>query len=195
MDKEEGIKLVKLARKAIEYFMHTGKPPSETIESSALKELRGVFVTLKKVEGNELRGCIGFPLPTHPLWKATMDGALNAAFNDPRFPPMGAAEIDKVTVEVSVLSKPEEVEGPKNELPRKIEIGTDGLMLEKQNRKALLLPQVATEQNWNAEQFLEELCQKANLLRTDWKKDSVKIFKFQAQIFREVEPRGQIVEE
>ena len=157
MDKEDGIKLVKLARKAIEYFMHTGRMPAETFDSPVLKEKRGVFVTLKTAEDNELRGCIGFPFPTHPLLKATVDGALNAAFNDPRFQPLSAAEVDKVTVEVSVLTEPEEVEGPKDELPRKIEIGTDGLIIEKQNRKALLLPQVAPEQGWNAEQFLEEL--------------------------------------
>ena len=195
MELEEGIQLVKLARKSIEYFIHTGQPPSEAIESDELKKLRGVFVTLKTVEGDELRGCIGFPLPTLPLWKATLDSALNAAFNDPRFPPLGAAEVDKVTVEVSVLSEPEEIKGEKKDLPSKIEIGKDGLMLEKQHRKSLLLPQVPVEWKWDAKQFLEQLCLKANLLKDDWKRESVKISKFQAQIFKEVEPRGKIVEE
>jgi len=190
---EEGEKLVKLARKTISYFLATGSIYREKAPGKEFLGKRGVFVTLNKYPEKELRGCIGLPYPVKGLWGAISEAAINAAFRDPRFAALSSKELEKITIEVSVLTEPEEVE--RAELPEAVQIGEHGLIIERQNQSGLLLPQVATEYNWNAETFLEQACQKAGLYRDAWKLDDTTIRVFSAQVFREEEPEGKITEE
>ncbi len=158
-------------------------------------EKRGVFVTLETFPGRELRGCIGFPEPVRELDAAVREAALSAAFGDPRFPPLHKSELAAVTVEISVLTPPEPIDAePRNELPKKIRVGKDGLIIQRGYSSGLLLPIVPVEWGWNAAEFLEHLCDKAGLERGSWKNEETRLFVFQSQVFREREPRGEVEE-
>ncbi|WP_309493236.1 TIGR00296 family protein [Candidatus Hecatella orcuttiae] len=193
---EEGSFLVHLAREAIILHLRSGekmKPPLGT--PPALKTRCGVFVTLNKVKGGEkeLRGCIGYPEPTAPLVEATIDSALNAAFSDPRFPPLREKELAEVVVEVSVLTplQPVRVKDPREHLNH-IKVGVDGLVVERGWNRGLLLPQVPVEWGWDVEEFLAHGCLKAGLPPDAWLLSGTKIYKFQAIIFEEEEPGGKV---
>lgn len=193
---EEGGSLVKLARNAIEHFLKTGEklPVSNNVPRKLMQKC-GVFVTLNHAEAGakKLRGCIGYPEPTLPLVEATIDSAINAATNDPRFPPVTLNELNKIIVELSVLTPPQiiEVKDPKD-YPHKIEIGKDGLILERGGFKGLLLPQVPVEWHWNEEEFLSNCCIKAGLSPDCWVVGGTKIYSFQAIIFEEESPKGKV---
>ena len=194
---EEGIFLVKLARKAVEGRLEDRRvisPPEDV--SSKLQQPQGVFVTISSVEGRgkSLRGCIGFPYPTYPLVRAVIEAAIDSATRDPRFPPMTAEELGKVVFEVSVLTPPQliEVTSPE-EYPSKINIGEDGLIVESRFSKGLLLPQVPVEWGWGTDEFLCHCCMKAGLTPDCWVLKDTKIYKFSSVIAQELEPNGRIV--
>ncbi len=188
---EEGKQLIGLARKAISYFHATGNIYASQPPGEKFREKRGAFVTLKNAEGT-LRGCIGLPYPVRELWFATTEAAVSAAFNDPRFKAVKAKEMDSVLVEISVLSKPEEVE--KGKLAESIEVGKHGLIVEKGYRSGLLLPQVAVEYSWDLEEFLKQTCMKAGLAPNAWKAKETIVKRFSAQVFSEKEPNGEVLE-
>jgi len=185
VSEEEGKFLVKLAKNAIETYINERKiinVPEDTPDT--LKENMGAFVTLNKQ--GLLRGCIGYPEPIKPLVNSVIEVAISAAVNDPRFSPVSITELDDLDFEVSVLTKPEliEVEKPE-EYMDKIEIGKDGLIIERGPYRGLLLPQVAVEWEWNIEEFLYNTCVKANLPADCWIYPDVKIYKFNTEIFHE----------
>jgi len=190
---DQGGDLVKYARAVIEGHYSGGKPDVPASLAEIFKEKRGVFVTLHK--DSELRGCIGFPEPTHPLGAAVESAALSSALEDPRFPPVGKAELDRIVVEVSVLTEPRlvEVKDPR-EYAEKVKVGCDGLIAEQGWCRGLLLPQVPVEWNWDAEEFLCHTCGKAGLPQTAWLGKGFRLYSFQAQIFSEESPRGKVVE-
>ncbi|GAB6065999.1 TIGR00296 family protein [Aquifex pyrophilus] len=156
------------------------------------KEKRGIFTTLKRYPDEELRGCIGVPLPIYPLWYGTVYTSLSSAFKDPRFKPLEKEEFDKTLWEITLLSVPEEFKGKKEKLPRKIEIGKHGLIVEAGGRSGLLLPQVAVEHGLSPEEFLSLTCLKAGLPKDCWKKEEVKVYTFTGEVFKEKEPFGEI---
>ena len=185
--------LVRIARETVERVFQEGRLTIKNYEK--FKEKRGVFVTIMTYPAKELRGCIGFPQPIYPLEEATQRAAYAAAFEDTRFPPLKKEELSKIIFEVSVLTLPKLIEVKKpEEYLRKIEIGKDGLIIQLGWHTGLLLPQVATEFKWNVEEFLQNLCMKAGLTPDIWIDPQAKIYKFQAKIFREVEPKGEIEE-
>ena len=182
---EDGKFLVDLARRAIVTYLvdrEVIKIPEDV--DPKLKENMGVFVTLNR--GNELRGCIGYPEPVMPLINAVIDAAISAATRDPRFNPLTPVELDKIHLEVSVLTKPTliEVENPSQYLET-VNVGQDGLIVELGTYRGLLLPQVATEWNWSTEEFLSNTCMKAGLSSDCWLNEDVKIYRFASQIFEE----------
>jgi len=180
MNLEQGKKLINLAKQSIKDYFE--KKETTTKEFS---EKRGVFVTLKTID-NELKGCIGFPLPKTPLGQAVIKAARFSAFKDPRFEPLQKNELDEILIEISVLTKPELIKAKtKQEILNQIEIGKHGLSIELEDFSGLLLPQVPVEHNWTKEQFLENLCHKAGLLQETWKELTAKIYKFEAEIFTE----------
>ncbi len=185
LNSNDGKALIKLARNAIECSLNNTK----LIVDDSLKQKycspRGCFVTLTKK--SELRGCIGYPEPLLPLWQAIIESARNAAFNDPRFPPLSKEELTLIKIEISVLTKPELLNVSANDMPKHIKIGRDGLIIEYGPWKGLLLPQVATEYGWDSITFLKAVCQKAGLDPNCWQEKDAKIYTFQAQIFSEKE--------
>jgi uncharacterized protein (TIGR00296 family) len=193
---EEGEFLVRLARKAVKEYLQTKKQikaPEDT--SQKLSQPCGVFVTINSTKsGNKkLRGCIGYPYPTTPLIQAVIESAINSATQDPRFYPISSDELETVVFEVSVLTPPEiiKVEKP-SQYPSKIKVGKDGLIVEKNVFKGLLLPQVPIEWKWDNEQFLCQCCIKASLPPDCWLLKDTKIYKFQAIIFEEEKPKGEV---
>jgi len=194
---EEGTFLVKLAREAVTKYIEESKeiPPPAT-EFKRLGEKSGVFVTIEKVRdgAKSLRGCIGYPLPRLPLIEATIDSAISAAVNDPRFPPLDAGELNDVVFEVSILTPPALLE-PKEQkdCPRLIRVGRDGLIIEQGYYTGLLLPQVATEYGWDEETFLSQCCMKAGLPPDAWLTRGTKIYSFCAEVFAEERPKGKVV--
>lgn len=192
---EDGAEFVALARKSIEYLLHTSKMLADEPAKPEYREPRGVFVTLHKFPKRELRGCMGYVEPVVPLWKAIIECAASAAFKDYRFSQVQLAEMDEIIVEVSVLTKPEYIPAVSpGDYRNAITVGEDGLIIEKGARKGLLLPQVAKEYKWQAEEFLQNLCLKAGLKQHEWATPGCRLYKFQAQVFGEAEPRGEVIE-
>ena len=190
---DEGRKAVALARNTIEQFVKNNTTPLTNL-TGVFTEKQGTFVTLHTFPEHDLRGCIGIPLPIMPLKEAIIDAAKSAT-RDPRFPPLGDEEVDKIIIEVTILTKPELIKAlkPKDYLSS-IEIGRDGLIVEQGYYKGLLLPQVPVEQGWDKEEFLSHTCMKAGLLPDAWYDKNIKFFKFSGQIFTEIEPNGKIME-
>ena len=175
---EEKKYLLSLARQTI-ILRADDKPSPETdFYSTTLKQTAGVFVTLNK--NHQLRGCIGYVEGIKPLQNAVEEMALTAAFEDPRFDPVCSDEIKELQIEISILS-------PLNTISdiQQIEVGTNGLIIEKGLFKGLLLPQVAAEYGWDRVTFLEQTCLKAGLPKDAWKEESTKIQTFTAEIFSE----------
>jgi uncharacterized protein (TIGR00296 family) len=194
---ENGIFLVKLARQTVEdYVTNRTRPEAPDDVPDSLRAKSGVFVTLNSITGKHvtLRGCIGRPYPTQPLVEATIDSAIDAAVNDPRFPPVKSAELDSVLVELSVLTPPKKIQyQDPQELLELVEVGRDGLIASRGMWRGLLLPQVPVEWEWNTRQFLEHTCNKAGLPLDAWKDPKTEFMSFQAEIFGEDSPRGTIV--
>lgn len=194
---QEGILLVKIARQAIEkYVQDKGRIIIQEKEiPNKFNEKSGVFVTINllKNANKELRGCIGFPKPTSPLIEALIEAAISAATEDPRFEPLSSTELDRIIVEVTVLTTPAlvVVNSPK-EYCSKIKVGEDGLIIYWKYGSGLLLPQVPVEYNWNAEEFLSHACMKAGATPDLWLTKECKIYEFHGIIFGEDAPRGKI---
>jgi uncharacterized protein (TIGR00296 family) len=193
---QEGKFLIDLARNAVREYLETTKiikPPENTPKK--LFENCGVFVTINQLKNGtkKLRGCLGYPYPTNPLVEAVIDSAINAATQDPRFYPLSSAELQQVIFEVSVLTPPEEVriDNPKDYLSE-VKVGQDGLIIERGIYKGLLLPQVPVEWEWCEEEFLCQCCIKAGLPPDSWLMKDTKVYKFQAIIFEEEKPKGEV---
>jgi len=177
LSKDQQKFLLDLARKAIEHYLKTGKTLKVKIEDEELKKKKGAFVTLKADE--QLRGCIGYPLPYKPLYETIIDSAISAATQDFRFEPLSLEELPEIKIEISVLSLPEPIEDPKQ-----VEVGKHGIIVSKGHCRGLLLPQVPVEWNWNLETYLSHGCLKAGLDEDEWKKGA-QIEIFSAQVFSE----------
>lgn len=189
---EDGKILVKFARHVIETYF-SGKTINFP-EVDKFTDKRGVFVTLS-LYGN-LRGCIGYPEPVYSLNRAIVEASRAAAFKDSRFPPIIENELEEITIEVSVLTKPKliEVEHQKEYLD-KIKIGKHGLIIKSGYHSGLLLPQVFIDYDSTPKEALEMTCQKASLDKDEWKDKDTEIYSFSSQIFKETEPKGDILEE
>lgn len=191
---EDGRLLVTTARKTVSEFLKNNVKINDLEFKSKFNFESGVFVTINKQ--NNLRGCIGYPLPIKKLAEGLVDASISAATQDPRFLPIEENELDQIVFEVTVLTPPEEikVDSP-SEYLSKIKIGQDGLIVEGVGGSGLLLPQVPGEYGWNEEEFLEHTCEKAGLDRNAWRKNSTKVSKFQGTIFKESTPSGEIIRE
>lgn len=188
---EEGAELVKLARKAVETYLK-----ESTLISAEKDDLlkAGVFVTLNYLtrnRGEHLRGCIGFPLPEKKLRQSVIEAAIAAATEDPRFPPVDRQELDRLIFEVSVLTPPEEIRVARPaDYKKEINIGRDGLVLHWRYGAGLLLPQVPVDLKWNVDEYLANICYKAGAPADAWLDPASKLYRFQAIVFKEAEPRG-----
>ena len=144
--------------------------------SGHLTEPRGVFTTL--YWRDKLRGCVGYPLATVPLYRAVMETAQSAAFDDPRFHPVSREEAPELKISLSVLSPMTPI------TPQKVEVGRHGLLISDGARRGLLLPQVPVEHGWDRVTFLDQTCKKAGLPLDAWR-HGAKIEAFTAEVFGE----------
>jgi uncharacterized protein (TIGR00296 family) len=180
---DEGMLALTYVRTTLTHTLCERKKTPSSEWSGVFLEKRGVFVTLTK--NGELRGCIGYPEPVLELNVALLDAALSAAQRDPRFPPVTCQELKEISIDITILTKPEEVTVSPDMRPSVIRIGTHGLIIRGHGRSGLLLPQVATEWNFNQTEFLEQTCQKAGLPKDSWMLESVSLYTFTGQIFSE----------
>ncbi len=153
----------------------TGRTKSSASGNLLLK--RGCFVTLHL--NGKLRGCIGTFSAEKPLWSAVREMAAAAATRDPRFYPVTSDEIERLKLEISVLSPLKKIESIEE-----IQVGVHGLYIEKNLFHGVLLPQVAVEQGWDRTSFLEQTCLKAGLDKGAWQSEA-DIYIFSAQVFGE----------
>ena len=147
----------------------------------------------KKKASKELRGCIGRPYPVLPLGEAIILSAINAAREDPRFNPVKPEEIDELFIEVTVLTVPKRINAKPRDLPDKIEIGRDGLIVSTGRNSGLLLPQVAVEHGFDCTEFLCQTSMKAGLMPDAWI-NGADVYSFEGQIFEEINPGGEVRE-
>lgn len=191
---KEGRFLVKYARKEIEAHFGGKKPEIPQDMANLMSEEAGVFVKLNICPNNVLRGYAGYSEGIMPLSNALSEVSLFAAIRDHRFKPLRKSELKTTIVEVSILSKPEliEVNDPE-EYAKKIVIGRDGVIVEKESIKGVLLPQMAVEFKWNPRQLLSHAAMTAGLKPGVWRDPDAKVYRFTAQIFVEKTPYGQIV--
>lgn len=169
--------LLDLARRTIKHYLEDGESLKEKSDDPLLQEKRGAFVTLK-VE-NELRGCIGYPLPHKPLIETVINCAIASATQDFRFASINEEELSQVKIEISVLTLPRKVKDVSE-----IRIGEHGIILSKGPHRGLLLPQVPVEWDWDLDTYLNHGCLKAGLAEDEWKKGAT-IEIFSAQVFSE----------
>ncbi len=178
---------VKTARKVIE---------AEAIGDTAdiefpkdLDERCGVFVSIYRYPDMELRGSMGYPESSLPLSESLISSAQSAC-HDPRFSRLTLKDADNCLVEVSFLSRPELLNVPKEDIPKTLKLKEDGLAIQFGRKYGALLPQ---DNDWTAEEFLEQLCYKAKLPKDAWKLKDSDLYIFKEEKYREETPKGRIV--
>ncbi|MDP2981083.1 MAG: AmmeMemoRadiSam system protein B, partial [Candidatus Omnitrophota bacterium] len=171
LNKEEKQKILEVARLSIIEAVTGERQFLPNVTEDRLKENCGAFVTIK--ENGQLRGCIGYIQAVKPLYETVKDVAKSAAVNDYRFNPVTKDELDKLDLEISVLTPLKKIKDISE-----IEVGKHGLYMKKGFNSGLLLPQVASEYNWDKETFLKETCRKAGLSHDAWKDKSTEIYTF-----------------
>jgi AmmeMemoRadiSam system protein A len=173
---QEKSKLHEIARQSIASGLAGLRPQPLKDLSGVLQEPRGAFVTLHS--HGSLRGCIGLIEAVKPLAETIQEMAYSAAFSDPRFPPLTAEEFQDIDLEISVLTPLRQIKNIDE-----IKVGRHGLYIRQGSRRGLLLPQVATEYNWDRDTFLQQTCYKAGLPVMAWKDPNTEIYLFSADIF------------
>ena len=168
---------LQLARTAVVEAVAHRKLPEVFPREGIFAVRRAVFVTLHV--RNLLQGCIGVIEANEPLGEAIVRCAASAALEDPRFVPMRTDQLGQLSIEISLLSPMEPI------VPESIEIGHHGLLVRLHAQRGLLLPQVAIEHRLTREQFLEETCRKAGLLREAWRDPEARLFGFTCEVFSE----------
>ncbi len=169
--------LLTIARESIAQYLRDGTMPEFTITEPNLLRNSGAFVTLEQAD--ELRGCVGHIFARQPLYAAVQQAAVSAATEDPRFPPLAADELNQITIEISILSPLKRVTNTES-----IEVGKHGVVIVAGGRSGLLLPQVASDEGWSREQFLEAVCRKAGLSDDAWRQGAA-LYTFTAIVFGE----------
>lgn len=175
LDGDDRRTLLDIAREAIRSRLAPGTRHQAPGTEGALSRRCPAFVTLRR--GDQLRGCIGHVEADRPLVDVIARAAVAAAFEDPRFPPVTAAELDEISIEISVLGPMQQVTDLST-----IEVGRHGLVVQSGAKRGLLLPQVPTEWGWDRDTFLDQLCLKAGLARGAWR-TGAEILCFEADVF------------
>jgi AmmeMemoRadiSam system protein A len=170
--------LLAVARDSVTAAVNGADPERPPPEDPALHRPGAAFVTLRA--GGALRGCIGHLAAEQPLWLSVREMAAAAATRDDRFAPVAPSELPRVTIEISVLTPRRRFEGAD-----KVVIGRDGLYVRQGASSGLLLPQVAAEHSWSADEFLAQTCRKAGLPIDAWKDPATLVETFAAEVFGE----------
>ncbi len=176
LSEEERVELHRIAKTVIENKARGEAVPAFSPVGDKLREERGAFVCVYKQ--GMLRGCIGLIEASGPLHKTVEQMAESAAFRDPRFRPISADELPYLNLEISVLTPLQKIDSPDE-----IQVGKHGILIRRGYLSGLLLPQVATERDWDRLTFLQETCRKAGLPRDAWKDKASEIYIFSADVF------------
>jgi AmmeMemoRadiSam system protein B/AmmeMemoRadiSam system protein A len=176
---DEKAKLLTTARESIAQHLGEGTLPQFTVTEPNLVRKSGAFVTLE--QRGKLRGCIGHILAQQPLYTTVQQAAVSAATEDRRFPPLTIKELEEISIEISVLSPLKRVTDIEE-----IEVGRHGLIIVAEGTSGLLLPQVASEEGWDRQEFLEAVCRKAGLPEDAWQQGAA-LYTFTAIVFGEEE--------
>ena len=177
--KKEQEFLMQLAKDAILNHPNITYPDTNKL-TDTLKQKRGVFVTLEL--NGQLRGCIGTIQPVMPLYEAVIKNAASAAYSDPRFPPLTKEEANELAIEISILTEPVKLNyTDQSDLLKKLN-HEQGIIIKKGFATTTFLPQV-WEQLPDKEQFLANLCMKANLNPEAWKEKDMEIFTYKVEKF------------
>lgn len=179
LPKDDQRTLLLLARRAIVEAVSHQQVFEVPAVTDNLARPTGAFVTLY-CDGY-LRGCIGRIEPAEPLASTVAQCAVSAALHDPRFTPVAGEELVRLTIEISVLSAVEPI------LPEAVNVGTHGLVVQREHFRGVLLPQVAVERAWTRERFLEETCRKAGLPPDAWRDPETQCLAFTDEVFSEAE--------
>ncbi len=156
----------------------SGHAAPEITDTADLDErYSGVFITIHIRD--ELRGCIGYVSMPGPFLQSLSDVARKSASEDLRFQAVTADELDQLEFDITLLSRPEEIDDDENFV-----IGEHGLILESGIFRGLLLPQVPVEQGWNKHQFLDALCKKAMLPAESWKDEAATLSRFSGFVLK-----------
>jgi len=173
-------RLLELARGSIRHGLSTGRPIQVNLADfpEELTERRATFVTLQK--NHQLRGCIGMLKAVRPLAEDIAENAFLAAFNDPRFPPLTAHELDGLEIHLSILTPAEPMSfNSEQDLLSQLQPNIDGLILEEGPWHGTFLPSV-WELLPKPEQFLRHLKQKAGLSPDYWSKD-IRVYRYRTE--------------
>jgi uncharacterized protein len=169
--------LLWLARASIRGVFDPQAPSPQIALTPPLLEPTAAFVSLH-CDGR-LRGCVGTVTADKPLHETVGRMARAAAFDDPRFPPLVAAEVPLIDIEISRLSRMVAAQ------PEDVQPGVHGVCIASSEHRAVFLPQVATTHNWDRDTLLDELCQKAFLAPNAWRQPGCELLVFVAEVFGE----------
>ena len=181
LNKEQQQCLLALAKSSIQHGLATGKPLAVNLADfpAELTEHRATFVTLQKHQ--QLRGCIGMLAAVRPLVEDIAENAFSAAFQDHRFPPLAANELDELDIHLSILTPSEPILfSSEQDLLSQIQPNIDGLILQEGNLRGTFLPSV-WEQLPEPKQFLRHLKQKAGLPPDYWS-ETIKVYRYHTEI-------------
>lgn len=177
---EDRQRLLAHARRCIRAAL-AGEPLPEMADPpQALRATKGCFVTLRMRPADTLRGCLGRIEPQDPLWRIAGEVAAASATRDRRFAPLTPAELDAVRIQISVLEPFERIHGPAD-----IVVGEHGVYLTCGAAEGLLLPQVAAEYGWDAQEFVRRVCGKAGVEPEAWHRPEARLYRFRAEVFGE----------
>jgi AmmeMemoRadiSam system protein A len=177
LSEAEKEKLLHIVRETLTDHLTDGTTPEYAPEDPGLLQEVAAFVTLRRRDG-ELRGCIGRVEVSQPLYRTVQDCVISAAINDFRFPPVTAAELEDILIEISALSPFRPISSPEE-----IQVGRHGLLIRRDVRVGLLLPQVASDRGWDRNEFLRAICIKAGLPSDAWR--DADLYVFTAEVFEE----------
>jgi AmmeMemoRadiSam system protein B/AmmeMemoRadiSam system protein A len=177
LDEKVQKEALKIVKNTLKSFLTRRTIPKIKVKSKSLFKKLGCFVTLKK--NGKLRGCIGEFPSDKPLWQVIQKTALASAFDDPRFFPLKKEELRGLEIEISIVFPLKKIDDW-----QKIKLGMDGVLIEKEGRRGVFLPQVAKETGWSLEEFLGNLClEKAGLPKDCYKDPKTNIYVFKVQSF------------
>jgi AmmeMemoRadiSam system protein A len=188
LTEKQGQFLVRLARETSAKKLGLAVAGARSLSATDLadpiyQEKRGTFVTLKIKK--QLRGCIGCLTPSETILAGIQRNAVNAAFNDPRFPVLTAPELDQAEIEISILTTHRKLEySDDHDLIKKLRPNIDGVIISQGLARATFLPQV-WEQLPRPEDFLTQLCLKACLPPDTWRQGDLEVSIYQVQYFHE----------
>lgn len=178
---EDKQKLLRLARQTLHEYLGAGKLPETQADSPALLERRAAFVTLWSRDSGELRGCRGEAYPRLPLIESVVQMAIAAATDDPRFPPVTAAEVPELRIEINALTPMRRIH------PDEVVVGRHGLRIVSGGATGLLLPEVPVRYSWDREEYLRWVCKKAGLAPDTWQGEDIQLYCFESEAWSEEE--------